>query len=1515
MPIQTTTIKVFIGGPRDTKDDRAQVVDYIKNENEMSGRLPPGVKLEADCFDHPDHPVGVALEDDWQEKIDRRIHPGSQDFGIFLFRWKLGQKGDRNGKAYPSMTAYEIQKFIDSGRPLAIFRYDQPYDYRSRLPENFVLLSAEEQGRIAATLKREQEEYERLNDYLESLKTLLGKASIPRFKDSDQLRGLVHDKLRDVISSIADATKKSNFAEQKKQSTPPGWPFFSFRSLEEEHNDIFFGRDDDVRLILNNLKNPELQFLCIHGSSGTGKSSLLKAGILPALVVPELAAKNGIEYHPGTVHVVFNPDDRPFKKFTDRISEWKGTLLRGCDSAELADRLLESCHGEMEAAIDGVRRWLIDPALAGSPEGAQLILVIDQAEELWTRTRDERKPFLLFLVALVHHPQVRVLSTLRSDLYKDFTELELLGRLFNLKIGDFYQLFAPDEGMLAKMIEGPLRVAGIQRDDDLIGAILGDARKIAGDALPLVAHTLNIMVGDARGGRLTLEAYRKIGRLEGAVQAALGRVGKIPPEQLPPLFDLLYEIRGGAPFRRLVSRREIDCLDVNVSVALDKLTKARILVAGVSDAGRGKAEIGDNVQLAHDALFEVWPELREWVKQHRRDLVTRDELLRDAERWELGGRRSRYIRLRNEALEEVVALDREKPYLFRRNPVIGRYLEAANKRRLRELLIEYLKGRHLGAVLDTYMKGGRLIKEDRGDGPTQLVAAFHAAATGDDRADAQFFSLGEPVGFNSGPSVYDLAENVTKELSGGLVPLEVASMFGHLHLVQKLIKRGADPNRKAPNSGGTALSLAAYAGQLDVVRYFIEECQMDTNVCDRDNATPMLWALNRGHESVVQYLQEHGAQLDVRVRDALSGKTSFNALTEAVRGGNLNLVRKVMEEVGLDVDCESEIGVTPLSVACQQVEPPFLEIVKFLLDKGARIEGGTSGWRPLGLAAMGGSAEMIRLLLSRGANPNSMDNDGDTPLHCAAAHPSSKPILVLLDFRADPNRINMRGRTPLTIAASSGREETVELLLAHGAETQLTGKTEWTALQYVSDDGDVAIMRCLLEKGAVTESTTPEGWTPLLLAAVKGNYEAAALLLQHGANPNHSALTSGATALHLAAQNRQNAIAALLLGNKDFEMRLNLDGTSPLDLAALAGDLEGCSLLLDNGAQKSATRKDKLSALHLAVLARSEPVVHLLLERGADPKACGKAGLTALHLAAAKGVESIASLLLRKGADLSALAASLLTPKQLAAAAGHSAVVKLLAEAGATEEAEIETPEVAEEQFSPVPDGNATTLSIGAWETLSDQDAQQVLEDARGVLTPFGLSEQIVMRRAHLPFYKDFRLIVVTDENRPAPNRLRLLWKPGVARPLNWTNEPIYRTNQLGSIQLTLSTVAAYVEFFFANVHGALGEFDIVKSVEEVNWTEAATEEEKARLAEFLMPLTMRGFDEDGRFVLTCTVIFKNALFRTNVRVAPYDTAILDPEQLELESCTIGQLALTDEELLLEELNVPIDPPPTEPWA
>ncbi|HEU0118177.1 MAG TPA: hypothetical protein VFR09_06040 [Alphaproteobacteria bacterium] len=217
------------------------------------------------------------------------------------------------------------------------------------------------------------------------------------------------------------------------------------------------------------------------------------------------------------------------------------------------------------------------------------------------------------------------------------------------------------------------------------------------------------------------------------------------------------------------------------------------------------------------------------------------------------------------------------------------------------------------------------------------------------------------------------------------------------------------------------------------------------------------------------------------------------------------------------------------------------------------------------------------------------------------------------------------------------------------------------------------------------------------------------------------------------------------------------------------------------------------------------------------------------------------------------------------------------------------------------------------FQTLDTASAQKLLGDIALDVSPVKFTEgKTKVEYTDLAFYDEFKLYAVTDTTLPAPNTRYMLHKSGDTSMMNWTNEPIYAVNDRAPIKLDRKTAIPYAKFFFHFVRGQLGRFIIVEKPEEVVWLANANDKEKADVASRLMPVTYKGIGRDNLFTLNATVVFKNALFKTDIKIAPYEMDVFDPETNAPEHFTIGQMKLTNEELLLEELNVPIDPPPGE---
>ena len=354
-------------------------------------------------------------------------------------------------------------------------------------------------------------------------------------------------------------------------------------------------------------------------------------------------------------------------------------------------------------------------------------------------------------------------------------------------------------------------------------------------------------------------------------------------------------------------------------------------------------------------------------------------------------------------------------------------------------------------------KGARLGPEDRGSEPNQLRAPFHAAVTGDDRVDESYFApRSERRGTGECLWIFDDANNVGVALSRGFTPLHIAAVFGHLDLIRELIARGANPALIALE-GSSVLHQAVYGGNLPVVKYFVEEAKIDVNVRQYDGCTPIIWAYQRAYSEIITYLRQHGAAIDVHI------KGGWSVLTEAIRSGNAELVRAVLDETSPDLADLSVNGIGPLNVACRYA---YRSIAELLVGERRRRSFSRQEWNFASCRRRGTQSVGVdpQLFVAKGAEVNAAQPTGTTPLIAAAGRRSPAMTEALLDLKADPDPPAGSSTSALITAVQEGRDETVRLLVARGADPNFAGEDEWTALHHAAYRGDLASVSQLLSR-------------------------------------------------------------------------------------------------------------------------------------------------------------------------------------------------------------------------------------------------------------------------------------------------------------------------------------------------------------------------------------------------------------------------------------------------------------------
>lgn len=431
--------------------------------------------------------------------------------------------------------------------------------------------------------------------------------------------------LREIIRQVLDSYPPviKLVTPFPSPAEPPLWkgsPFPGLRAFTPADAPIFFGRGRETDGLLQRLENPAVRFLAVVGASGSGKSSLVAAGLIPRLLTGAMPGSQGwgwLRFTPGEV------GDNPFMAVA--VAFKNAFPSPSPPPREWAERL-----ERQPDALIGLR----DAALAGQPAWAELLLFIDQFEELFTLAAARYVgPFIDWLGQVAQTERVRVVATLRADFYHRCVEWPTLAEW--LRTGS-YPLAAPGPGALHEMITRPAERAGLSFEDGLAERLLDDTGHEPG-ALALLAFTLaELYKAKTTAGRLTWAAYQGFNGVQGAIAQrandALKTLG-LPATALGEVFQQLVDIdeRGAVTRRRATWGQLISSPDA------ERLARgfidARLLVAS---RGQGEQPV---VEVAHEALFTAWRPLRDWLERHREQLKAGQDLEEAAREWQAIGER------------------------------------------------------------------------------------------------------------------------------------------------------------------------------------------------------------------------------------------------------------------------------------------------------------------------------------------------------------------------------------------------------------------------------------------------------------------------------------------------------------------------------------------------------------------------------------------------------------------------------------------------------------------------------------------------------------------------------------------------------------------------------------------------------------------------------------------------------------------------------------------------------------
>jgi WD40 repeat protein len=600
-------------------------------------------------------------------------------------------------------------------------------------------------------------------------------------------------------------------------------PYPGLRSFTETEAPRFFGREHEVGALWTKLGRRHL--LALIGPSGAGKTSFVRAGLVPAR--PR-----------GWTAIVSTPGTSPFLSLAQSLA----AELAG--DAEAVRELLR--FEEADRAVASVARW------RRGHTGA--LVVVDQFEELFTQNAPEvQERFAALLGRLASEADVRVLLSMRDDFLMRCHEHEALAPVFE----ELTPLGALSGEALRRALVEPARAAGYRFEDEgLVERMLGAVRGERG-ALPLLAFAAWRLweLRDRDRRLLTRESYEEIGGVSGALaQHAESVLERIGPERQALMRELFRNLVTSQGTRAVVEREELLSVWPDRGAAeavLSELIDARLLTSYEVPGTEGQTG-AHRVEIVHESLLAAWPRLVRWQAQDAEGALLRDQLKQAAHLWQEKGRpadllwsgtplreyelwRERYPG-RLTALEEDFA--RAMVERARRRRRIQKVAIAATIVGLSAVAIVVSISRHQAVVSRQKAEASRLLtlgKLRLDDDPTEALAYAVRSLRTNDSPDAREFAV---RALSQAPPAREMAVPGT----GGRVPAfspdgSWVATAGHSDVVLVF-----------PQDGGAPLELSGHdqSPRGSVVAFWASERVLVAGLCCGLGHRVLVWSVPEG---------------------------------------------------------------------------------------------------------------------------------------------------------------------------------------------------------------------------------------------------------------------------------------------------------------------------------------------------------------------------------------------------------------------------------------------------------------------------------------------------------------------------------------------------------------------------------------------------------------------------------------------------------------------------------------------
>ncbi|RNC70126.1 MAG: DUF4062 domain-containing protein [Desulfuromonadales bacterium] len=527
--------------------------------------------------------------------------------GLFGFRYGYVPPAEHNNPDGLSITELEFRCAKGLGKPSLIFVADEEAPLSRKFDDTW---KAKDKGKRIKKLRD--------NLCTEKLASF--------FSSPHQLASLVQSAVTEKLAEL----RPSGDGLPEKAEPPPtitwdikknGSPYPGLLHFTRKFAPVFFGREAEVLEVLDRIHRPEGRFIIISGNSGTGKSSLVDAGVLPRLLEAGLPGDKSCV----AVRMVPSHGAHPFDALKGVLQSY--AVQAGRDPQQMGQELLagpERFSQQIQAIVaDGIDR-------------DELVLFLDQMEELFTirgkeKSEEQAAAFVSSLYRAVHETPLRVIATIRGDFlhhcHQHSDLLQVLNSPRHYGLGPLMRT-----RLLHDVIEKPAHAAGLTISPDLVDRLIKDVGSDPGN-LALLAFVLQRLFMERENNTLSAARYEAFGGIDGAIadhvaeveKAIATKLGQETLDRLPDVFQPLLVVNvDGQPTRRRALKTGFpdDLLGI-----VDLLIPARLLTT----EGEGEES---TVSVAHEKLFEAWPALARWIADNRDDLLMVRQAELEAREWE-----------------------------------------------------------------------------------------------------------------------------------------------------------------------------------------------------------------------------------------------------------------------------------------------------------------------------------------------------------------------------------------------------------------------------------------------------------------------------------------------------------------------------------------------------------------------------------------------------------------------------------------------------------------------------------------------------------------------------------------------------------------------------------------------------------------------------------------------------------------------------------------------------------------